>query len=461
MAQFCDYIIYNTFVNNWDWSSKNWYAASRRNPADVGGPPPGKWTFYTWDAETSMDSYTNSQGFPFSGYTAGPPCVMFNALFNNPDFRRLLGDRIHKHLFNNGALTETRNVDRFEARARQIEYAIIAESARWGDFLQDNLGEHPVYTPAYWHNERDRMINPAYPGGGYFANRTRWLLNNTYTYWGFYPRLAAPQFTPLGGVVSVGDLLTITHVNRSGQVYYTLDGTDPALPGVPAQPVADTILVPEHTSKYVLIPSADVNEAWKGDPSFDHAAWIFCTGSPGGAGYERSSGYEPFISLDVEDQMVGRSPGCYVRIPFVLDDEAEAFTTMTLRVRYDDGFIAYLNGGEIEHVLAPLAPHWDSVASGIHEADGLESFDVSDQTGLLQSGRNILALHGLNASLNSSDFIISGTLSAGRSQTETGISDTAIAYTGPITLTQTTQVKARVFSNGNWSTLNEALFVME
>ena len=58
-----------------------------------------------------------------------------------------------------------------------------------------------------------------------------------------------------------------------------------------------------------------------------------------------------------------------------------AFKNLTLRVRYDDGFIAYLNGNEIVRVsFDPNAtPQWDSAANGTRpdeqQAVQLESFD--------------------------------------------------------------------------------------
>jgi len=469
IVKFCDYIIYNTFVTNWDWCSKNWYAASLRNPQDVNGPPLGKWTFYTWDAETTMDSYRNFHGFPFSGYYNAGPGYMHNALHNNPEYNRLFGDRIHKFLFNDGALTEQRNIDRFETRAGQIENAIIAESARWGDFLQDNKGTYPLYSPAYWHDERDRMINPDHPGGNsYFPNRTGWLLTgnyNSYTYHGFYPNIDAPVFNingsyQHGGYISVGDILTITNPNGSGTVYYTLDDTDPALPGTPSKPAVDTTFVAEDATKRVLVPAEQVDDAWKGGQPFDDSSWMRSSGAPGGVGYERSFGYEQLISLDVEGQMYGRYNGCYIRIPFYIDEDPNTFGTMILNVRYDDGFVAYLNGTSIKSVLAPSPPSWNSFASGNHEAIDLESFYISDKTILLRRGQNTLAIHGLNATLASSDFIISAELVAGRSSGggDTGISDSAIEYTEPVILTKTTQVKARVLGNGIWSALCETTF---
>jgi hypothetical protein len=234
MVQFCDYIIYNTFVTNWDWNSKNWYAASMRNPDDVDGPPLRKWTFFPWDSEESMWNYYYFHPFPFEGYYDKGAGKMHNALHNNPDYNRLLGDRVHKLLVNNGTMTAQKCIDRYEIRAQQIEDAVLAESARWGDFAQDNKtpdggGSYPLFTPAYWDNERDRMINPDHPIeeglAPYLPNRTDWLIVDGYPSRGFYPSVAAPSFSQFGGEIAGGASVTIT---GSGIIYYTTDGSEPA-----------------------------------------------------------------------------------------------------------------------------------------------------------------------------------------------------------------------------------------
>jgi hypothetical protein len=231
VAQFCDYIIYNTFVTNWDWASKNWYAGSTRNPLDVNGPPLDKWLFYTWDAECSIWDYQQFHTFPFSDYYNKGPGNMHNALHNNPDYKRLMGDRIQKHLFNNGALTAQKNIDRYQVRAEQIKNAVLGESARWGDFIHDfKDANFPTFTPASWDNERDRLVNPSHPIeegwiGPYFPNRTNWLLANSYKTYGFYPSVAAPTFSQFGGEITAGSAVTITASGAT--IYYTTDGREP------------------------------------------------------------------------------------------------------------------------------------------------------------------------------------------------------------------------------------------
>jgi hypothetical protein len=226
-TQMADYIIYNTFVASWDWSSKNWYAGSRRDPCDINGPPKDKWSFYSWDSESAIDDPYTGQGIPFEGYSAGPPCVMHNCVQKNPVYNRLLADRIQKHLLNNGALTQQSNTTRWDKRAEIIKNAIIGESARWGDFLRDTLGktEYTLYTPTYWDNERDRMINPAHTNA-YFPIRTNFMLTGRYLWYGFYPDVAAPSFSQFGGEISAGGTVIIT-AGSGATIYYTTNGLEP------------------------------------------------------------------------------------------------------------------------------------------------------------------------------------------------------------------------------------------
>jgi hypothetical protein len=86
---------------------------------------------------------------------------------------------------------------------------------------------------------------------------------------------------------------------------------------------------------------------------FNDAAWIRGTN---GVGYETAGSPAPslrsFIKTDVQSQMLGKNPGIFVRIPFVVADAAK-LSALTLRLRYDDGVVGYINGREVLRVNAP------------------------------------------------------------------------------------------------------------
>ncbi len=189
-------------------------------------------------------------------------------------------------------------------------------------------------------------------------------------------------------------------------------------PGV-ANPVVSravtrhTILIAEGAPKRVVVPlSADhIDPNWKSDPGFDDSDWLSYVGEPAGVGYERGVGYHDLIGLDVEMSMYGLSTTCYVRIPFHLDSALPGdMDELLLYLRYDDGFVVYLNGVEIARANISETPQWDSWAQNSHEASAIAFdgvWDIMPYADLLREGDNLLAIHALNRSATSSDFLIS------------------------------------------------------
>ena len=157
------------------------------------------------------------------------------------------------------------------------------------------------------------------------------------------------------------------------------------------------------------------------------AAWVNRVSGPFGVGYENNPGdavnYTDLIGLDVKSQMYNKMQSCYIRIPFVLTVDPAKLTSLTLKIRCDDGFVAYINGQELarDRFAAPV-PAWNAGADSSCDdavARTLQPFTVnrSDKPDLfnsLQLGNNILAIHGLNYLTSSSDFLISEELYAGQ-----------------------------------------------
>jgi hypothetical protein len=163
--------------------------------------------------------------------------------------------------------------------------------------------------------------------------------------------------------------------------------------------------------------------------------------------------------------MYNKQATCYIRIPFTLANTT--YSSLLLKVRYDDGFIAYLNGTEVARRNFSGTPRWNSVGSTDNPdaaAVVQTTIDISTYLSLLTAGANLLAIHGLNGTLDSSDMLISVELTAAKaapgSAIPAGVSPTAIHYTGPVTLSQSTLVKARTLSGTTWSALNEAVFAV-
>lgn len=158
------------------------------------------------------------------------------------------------------------------------------------------------------------------------------------------------------------------------------------------------------------VPTSDEHDGRWFKPDFDDADWIL---GQSGAGYERDRGYEPFIGdgFDFEHQMHGKATSVYLRFPFELLnlDTINASKKLLLRMKCDDGFVVYLNGFEVARSNAPSQLSWQSRAKKSSEdAQSLQfiTYDITDHRELLKYGRNILAVHGLNHSKDSSDLLI-------------------------------------------------------
>jgi hypothetical protein len=192
---------------------------------------------------------------------------------------------------------------------------------------------------------------------------------------------------------------------------------------------------------------------------YDDSNWPSYTG---GVGYERNPGdpvnYLGHFNVDVNDDMYSHNGTCYIRIPFTVTSTDLA--ALTLRMKYDDGFVAFINGVEVKRRNFTGAPQWNSEANAMNadaNAVSFEDFDISGHISTLNPGSNILAIQGLNYGITSSDFLISVELVA--SQVSQGdVAPGATQYAVPITLNKSTQVKARKLEGNAWSALHEAVF---
>lgn len=121
------------------------------------------------------------------------------------------------------------------------------------------------------------------------------------------------------------------------------------------------------------------------------------------------------VQTDLREAMRGVNATTYVRIPFQASDPS-AFEALTLRMKYDDGFVAYLNGVEVARDNAGGALGFDSTATG--RRDGApttaKSFNLTPFLSLLRPGANLLAIRGLNVAAGDDDFLLSPELIGSR-----------------------------------------------
>src|SRR5262249_50873541 len=127
VTQFIDYMLLHHYVANLDWGvNKNWYTARRRAPGEG-------FKFVPWDGERVLEGNTENT----TGVDVAPPPGLQEKLVASPEYKLAFADRVRKPLFNGGALTPAVASARYTRRATEVDLAMVAESARWGDYRRD------------------------------------------------------------------------------------------------------------------------------------------------------------------------------------------------------------------------------------------------------------------------------------------------------------------------------------
>lgn len=149
VTNFIDYVLLNYYAGNQDWGEeKNWYAIHRREHG-------GRFQYFVWDGEQLLhdvrdDTVSHPEVMPFR---------MMEELKRNAGFREAFAARAQKHLLADGALTPAACAKRWTRRAKEVDVAIIAESARWGYYRRN-----PPYTrDKDWTAEQQRLLQVYFP----------------------------------------------------------------------------------------------------------------------------------------------------------------------------------------------------------------------------------------------------------------------------------------------------------
>ncbi|MBN1672640.1 MAG: lamin tail domain-containing protein [Kiritimatiellae bacterium] len=181
--------------------------------------------------------------------------------------------------------------------------------------------------------------------------------------------------------------------------------------GIGTQPSTETVL-PASASCRWHVPAGDtLGTSWVA-LGFSDGAW---TSGKTGVGYEAGSGYESLIGADVQSVMYNKRTSVFLRVPFNVPNPS-ALGALTLKCKYEDGFVAYLNGTEVARANASGAPPaWDAAATAVRPDDQAlqwQHVNLADDQHLLVAGGNVLAVHVLNDSTTSSDLLFLPVLEA-------------------------------------------------
>jgi len=174
-------------------------------------------------------------------------------------------------------------------------------------------------------------------------------------------------------------------------------------------------LSPEGTP---LVRPGEKWRLWRGKTSppagwntraFDASAWEHL---PSGFGYGTNPAELKTVTTRLDDMKQDRYLSIFVRAKFNISDPSRA-RKLILKVAFDDGFVAFLNGKEVvREGLGGNPPGFRQGASAT-VADAVEKqFDLTPHLSKLRAGENLLALQGHNVNTSSSDFVLSPSLFA-------------------------------------------------
>ena len=200
LDNFIDYIMLCVYVDMDDWPYNNWRASRERRAG-------AKWRFYIWDAERSFGTdgkqmlgrqrrVVTSNNLT-SGALASRADIarIFQSLVANPEFRLRFADRVQKHYFNGGVLTDENIALRHLELAGQMKHVLPD--------MSPHIGE--VWIP-----------------------RRRAIVMEQMASIDLQRSENAPRFSRHGGIVPADFKLTLT--TPAGRVRYTTNGTDPRGP---------------------------------------------------------------------------------------------------------------------------------------------------------------------------------------------------------------------------------------
>lgn len=209
-----DYMILHIYAGAIDWPNHNWWSARRRGTESLG------FRFYTWDQEIANISLTETRTYTGEAFESvsqpeDSPAFLYDRLRQNARFRERFATRVTALTSEFGILTPAQNAARWERRQAEIDRSIVAESARWGDSRQS-----VPLKRSHWLSEMNWMRSAYWP-------RIHATALARFRRVGLYglPSDTSIQINPRGGIVVPGSAATLT---GGEELYYTLDGTDPA-----------------------------------------------------------------------------------------------------------------------------------------------------------------------------------------------------------------------------------------
>ncbi len=443
------------------------FTADPDSPIGLGGNSPNNlyglynrvnptgFSWYRHDAEHSMGAWRNSgvstaydmtaRGWAMNSIGTFTPVRLHQKLMDHPDYKMRFIDLYQQtYLGKNGAMSTRSNLFRWNARQNEVDKAIYAESARW---TWDS-----GMTYEHWLAECDWVKN------NFLSLRMGYLTSHLKNR-GWYPKVALPTFSQSGG-----ELLQDTQIYLAGggTVYYTLDGSDPRLPG--GELKGDALkLEPSYSEERVLVNKGSEWDYYDlGDTPDREGTAYWYQSAHSHDGWSQGMARFGFGDKQVQTEISRyKNDGTTPLVTAYFSKRFEVFSAITipellLELNCDDGAIVYLNGYRIvdqnmpsTYLTADLLANSD--VSGVAE-DEYTSYQIDSK--YLVDGTNTISVEIHQASLESDDLYFDlelkalGGYSGGSSE-------------GVVMVSPGSVVKARSLSDdGEWSAISVADFTV-
>jgi hypothetical protein len=159
LDDFCAFMLVQIYGGTSDWdAASNWYAGRRSQP-------PGRYRFLIWDSERSLEGVDANI---LEADDDRSPTRLFQSLRKNSEFRTHFARLARGPLGEGGVLSPAATRARYARLAGQLRAAIVAESARWGDYRRDvhtyREGPYELYTvDDHWEPEVKRLLDDYFP----------------------------------------------------------------------------------------------------------------------------------------------------------------------------------------------------------------------------------------------------------------------------------------------------------
>lgn len=179
--------------------------------------------------------------------------------------------------------------------------------------------------------------------------------------------------------------------------------------GVPMMEKAEEIIPPHSMFRYLIPTSTHSKQNWT-NPNFkETSSW---KSGRSGFGFQRSG---TSLSGLIKTKVSTSKRVIWTRKKFSVKDQ-DTLGSLILRIQFDDGFIAYLNGEKVASANALNNPKYNSYATSNNNENSFLDFDLSDHIPFLKTGgNNVLAVQAFDYRNDRNEFFVMPTLLGGRS----------------------------------------------